>query len=78
MFHGPIEDNQSLIDLIIPDKIGEFEIVRNNFDQWLRVWKMRATKNNKDLLKFFQKTKKSFIHVCTNEVEALKTIKNTI
>ena len=60
---------------ISPTVIGEFEIVRNNFDQWLRVWKMRATKNNKDLFKFFQKTKNSFINVCKNEVEALKSIK---
>ena len=36
---------------------------------------MRATKNNKDLFKFFQKTKNSFINVCTNEVEALKSVK---
>ena len=33
MFYGPIEDNQSLKGPIIPGKIGEFEIVRNNFDQ---------------------------------------------
>ena len=75
IFYGPIEENQRLIAPIIPTIIGEFEIVRNNFDQWLRVWKMRATKNNKDLFKFFQKTKTSFINVCTNEVEALKSVK---
>ena len=75
MFYGPIEENQTLAPPMVPDKIGEFEIVRNNFDQWLRVWKMRATKNNKDLFNFFQKTKNSFINVCTNEVEALKSVK---
>ena len=36
---------------------------------------MRVTNNNKDLFKFFQKTKKSFINVCTNEVETLKSVK---
>ena len=36
---------------------------------------MRATNNNKDLFKFFQKTKNSFINVCTNEVETLKSAK---
>ena len=36
---------------------------------------MRATKNNKDLFKFFQKTKNSFINVCRNEVETLKSVK---
>ena len=75
MFYGSIEDNQSLINPMIPDKIGEFEIVRKNFDQWLRVWKMRATKNNKDLFKFFQTTKNSFINVCKNEVGAMKSVK---
>ena len=75
MFYGPIEQNQGLLAPISPTIIGECEIVRNNFDQWLRVWKMRATKNNKDLFKFFQKTKTSFINVCKNEVEALKSVK---
>ena len=51
------------------------KIVRNNFNQWLRVWKMQVTNNKKDLFKFFQKTKKSFINVCTNEVETLKSVK---
>ena len=75
MFYGPIEENQKLIAPISPTTRGEFEIVRNNFNEWLRVWKMRATKNNKDLFKFFQKTKNSFINVCTNEVETLKSVK---
>ena len=75
MFYGPIEENQRLIAPISPAIRGEFEIERNNFNEWLRVWKMRATKNNKDLFKFFQKTKNSFINVCTNEVETLKSVK---
>ena len=36
---------------------------------------MRATKNNKDLFKFFQKTKNSFMNVCMNEVADLKSVK---
>ena len=75
MLYGPIEENQRLIAPISPTIRGEFEIVRNNFNEWLHVWKMRATKNNKDLFKFFQKTKNSFINVCTNEVETLKSVK---
>ena len=75
MFYGPIEENQRLIAPISPTIRGEFEIVRNNFNEWLRVWKMQVTKNNKDLFKFFQKTKNSFINVCTNEVETLKSVK---
>ena len=75
MFYGPIEENQRPVAPISPTIMGEFEIVRNNFNQWLLVWKMRATKNNKDLFKFFQKTKNSFINVCMNEVETLKSVK---
>ena len=75
MFYGPIEENQRLIAPISPSIRGSFEIVRNNFNEWLRVWQMRVTNNNKDLFKFFQKTKKSFINVCTNEVETLKSAK---
>ena len=36
---------------------------------------MHATKNNKDLFKFFQKTKNLFINVCKNEVGALRSVK---
>ena len=75
MFYGPIEDNQSLPNPISPTIMGEFEIVRNNFNDWLRVWKMRVTKNNKDLFKCFQKTKNSFINVCNKEVETMKSVK---
>ena len=76
MFYGPIEENQSLMSPISPLIRGEFEIVRNNFNEWLRVWKMRATKNNNDLFKIFSKDEKnSFINVCTNEVESLKSVK---
>ena len=75
MFYGPIEEKQRLRLPISPNIRGEFEIVRNNFNEWLRVWKMQAKKNNKDLFNFFQKTKNSFINVCTSEVEELKSVK---
>ena len=75
MFYGPIEGKQRLPNPINPTVMGEFEIARNNFNDWLRVWKMTATKNNKDLFKFFQKTKNSFISVCEKEVEVMKSVK---
>ena len=53
----------------------DFEIVRNNFNDWLRVWKMIVPGGNRDLLKFFQKTKTRFIDVCEHEVRTLKSIK---
>ena len=75
MFYGHIEGKQRLPKPISPTKTGDFENVRNNFNHWLRVWKMPVTKNNNDLFKFFQKTKNSFINVCEKEVEAMKSAK---
>ena len=75
MFYGSIEENKTLITPIRPNIRGEFKTARNNFNHWLRVWKMRATKNNKDLFDFFKNTKKSFINVCTNEVETMTSVK---
>ena len=77
MFYVPIlnEEKQRLRAPISRSIRGSFEIARNNFNQWLRVWKMRAKKDNKDTFKFFQKTKNSLINVCMNEVETLKSVK---
>ena len=58
LFYGTIDENQRLRPPISPNIRSEFEIVRNNFNDWLCVWKMRATKNKKDLFKFFQKHEK--------------------
>ena len=74
MFYGPIHDNQRLPDPINPT-MGEFKIERNNFNDWLRVWKMRATNKNKDLFKFFQSKKDYFINVCKREVETMRSVK---
>ena len=75
MFYGSIEENQRLPTPISPSIRGGFEIVRNNFNEWLRVWKMQVKSGNKDLFKFFQKTKNSFISVCTHEVDTMKSVK---
>ena len=75
MFYGPIEDKQRLPNPIYPNIIGGFEIARNNFNDWMRIWKMKPKKNNKDLFKFFQKTKNNFTKVCEKEVENLKSVK---
>ena len=74
MFYGPIEDNQRLPTPIIPS-MGGFKIERNNFNEWLHVWRIRVKNNDKDLFKFYQKTKDSFINVANKEVKSLKSIK---
>ena len=75
MFYGPIEETKSLRPTISVNQRGNFKISRNNFNQWFRVWKMKAKKNNNDLFKFFEKEKNTFINVCTSEVEELKSVK---
>ena len=44
MFYGsiPHEENQRLGPPIRPSRRLDFEIVRNNINQWLCVWKMRV------------------------------------
>ena len=77
MFYGKItkEENQGLRPPIRPRRRLDFEIERNNFNQWLRVWKMRVPGGNRDILKFFQKTKNRFIDVSSNEVQAMRSVK---
>ena len=65
MFYGPIsnEDQQRLRPPIRPRRRLDFEIVRNNFNECLRVWKMDVSTGNSGLLKFFQKTKTRFMTI---------------
>ena len=76
-FYGEIshQENQRLPQPIRPKRRLDFKIERNEFNQWLRVWKMAVPQGNKDILKFFQKTKNSFIAVTRDEVQALKSVK---
>lgn len=77
MFYSsiPNEDQQRLIPPIRPKRRFDFEIVRNDFNNWLRVWRMDVPAGNRDLLKFFQETKTRFIDVCEHEVRTLKSVK---
>ena len=77
LFYGPIlqEDQRRLMLPMRPERGADFEIVRNDFNNWLRVWKMTVPRGNRDLLKFYQKTKKRFIDVCEYEVRTLKSVK---
>ena len=77
MFYGPIsqEDQRRIMLPMRPERGADFEIVRNDFHNWLRVWKMIVPRGNRDLLNFFQKTKNRFIDVCEYEVRTLKSAK---
>ena len=77
MFYGSItqEVQQRLRPPIRPSRKFDFEIVRNNFGEWFRVWKMIVPRGNRDILNFFQRTKNRFIDVCENKVRNLKSVK---
>ena len=77
MFYGSIsqEVQQRVRPPIRPERGADFEIVRNDFNNWIRVWKVIVPGGNRDLLKFFQKTKNRFIDVCEHEVVSLKSVK---
>jgi len=60
MFFGPIsqEENERLQLPLRPRRDFDFRLVRINFDEWLRVWRMLVPfgyKFKADLLKFAQK-----------------------
>jgi len=66
MFYGPIprEEKINLPEPLEPDFTAlydGFQISQNDFQEWLRVWRMDISErnpNNKDLLKFAREKKK--------------------
>jgi len=75
MFYGDNFPQDVLPQPIRPIIRLGFEIVRNEFKNWPRVWKMRVPQGNKDIFRFFQETKNSFIHVSREEAQHLGSIK---
>jgi len=65
MFYGPIprEENRNLPEPLKPRLIAlydVFKITQNNFQEWLRVWRMDISEtnpNNKDLFRFARENK---------------------
>jgi len=75
MFYGEAEDNTRIRWPLRPRRSQHFVLNRNNFNQWLRVWKMDARRGNRDLFKFLQNNKDEFIDICQQEVNDLKSAK---
>ena len=79
MFYGPITEaeNINLPQPLQPDVVeidDVFILARNNFQEWLRVWKMVVSEgnvNNKDLLAFARETKAKFTDLVENEIKEL-------
>jgi len=79
MFYGPIsqEENARIEPPLIPRR-GDFDFIleRNNFDEWLRIWKMVVPFDYKfkaDLLRFAQKNE--IEQVAENEIQKLQSVK---
>jgi len=75
MFYGDNLPQEVLPQPIRPNRRLGFELARNGFNHLVRVWKMRAPPGNKDIFRFFQETKNSFIHVTRGEAQDLGSIK---
>ena len=79
MFYGPITEaeNINLPQPLQPDVVeidDVFILARNNFQEWLRVWKMVVSEGNvtnKDLLAFARETKAKFTDLVENEIKEL-------
>ena len=83
MFYGPTpeEKNINLAQTLKPDYVvpyDRFLISQNNFQDWLRVWRMDVSEenpNNKDLFVFARETKEKFTDLVENEIQKLKSVK---
>jgi len=75
MFYGQNEENQRLRRPLRPNRRINFVLNRNDFNNWIRVWKMEVWRGNKDLFRFLQNNKDEFIDICQQEVDDLKSAK---
>ena len=83
-FYGPIaeQENAGLPQPLIPEAIEVDDVFilsrRDNFREWLCVWKMVVSEENpynNDLLAFARVNKEKFTTVVKNEIEALRGVK---
>ena len=83
MFYGPIpnEEKRNLPEPLEPDLTvlyDGFKVYQNNFQEWLRVWRMDVSQenpNNKDLLMFARENKEKFTDLVEQEILKLKSVK---
>ena len=80
IFYGAIsrEENARLQPPTRLSMDFEFQLIRANLNEWLRLWEMKVPEDYKfkaDLLKFAQKTESRSGEVIKNEIETLKSIK---
>ena len=76
MFYGEI---QAQVNRRLPHPLNPRVVeVEDNYNGWLRVWKMIVSErnpHNKDLFEFARATKESFTQLIKRELKELKNIK---
>ena len=78
---GPVTEEeliQALDQLYALPPKDVFALVRTDFQEWLRVWRMyisRGNENNGDLLAFARENKAKFTDLIENELKELKSVK---
>jgi len=80
-FYGPIPQNSNLPEPIEPNLTvlyDGFQISQNNFQEWLRVWRMNVSErnpNNKDLLSFARANEEKYANLIKQETLKLGSVK---
>ena len=82
-FYGPIPmgENRNLPEPLNPRltvRYDGFEITQNNFQGWLRVWRMDVSEtnpNNKDIFRFAIENKEKFTDLVEQKILKLKNVK---
>ena len=83
MFYGGITEaeNRNPPRPLRPDLVVTYDtflVVRNNLEEWLRVWRMSLSEgnpNNKDLLAFASENKAKYVDLIENKIRKLRRIK---
>ena len=83
LFYGPTprEENRNLPEPLNPRltvRYDEFKITQNNFQEWLRVWRMDVSgtnPKNKDLFRFARENIERFTDLVEQEILKLKNVK---
>ena len=82
MFYGGITEaeNKHLPPPLQPNlavTYDTFLVSRNNFEKWLRVWRMFVSEgnpNNEDLLAFARENKAKYVDLIAKEIRKLRTV----
>ena len=81
-FYGRIDEaNQSLPRPLVPRSVPRFDgfqITQNNFQDWLRVWRMTVSETNpnrRDIFNFAGENREKFTHLVKQSILELRNVK---